>query len=412
MSEVPLRVLMLATYFPKPGNPLIGPWALSQALALQRQGVELEVVSFTPWVPKWLARSNGSAAYARCPPQFSWGPLNVHYPRCLWYPVSPLKERAFRDPRVQMGLAWQSIRHFLTAFVKVFRPDIVYGHHTAVNGFLASRLHRGFELPYVITDHDFGEIADCARWPARKEFFNKVVSESSAMVSVSSRMEQETRALFPQARTRTIQNGTDPIPQTLIDTPRPMPLRDKLILFSCGAFYERKGFPLLIEAFAKIAPRFPNAHLRIAGDGAERSKVEESVRRLGLIDRVQLLGFQPHEAVLQEMCWCDAFVLLGWDEPFATVFSEAMSAGKPVICCNDGGINDVLRNEIHGLTVPPKDLDAAVKALERILTETQDRRRMGAAAKELFESSLRWDHNAQSMVDLFREAVAGRGDRG
>jgi glycosyltransferase involved in cell wall biosynthesis len=401
-----LRVLMLATYFPKPGNPLMGTWALSQAQALQRQDLDVKVVSLTSWIPKFLARTNGAAAYADCPQQFSWGSLNVEYPRGLWYPVRPFKDRAFRDPQFQMNLAWSTANRYLANVVKSFKPDVTYAHHTAVNGFFAERLRSRFQVPFVITDHDFGEIADCARWPARRSFFAQIVSKAFTMVFPASRMETETKRLFPDAQTRTIPNGTDPIPEQLFAEPRPEALRDKVILFSCGAFYERKGFPLLIEAFAKVAPRFPHVVLRIAGDGADRQRIDEQIQRFSLQSRVELLGFQPHQKVLQEMCWCDAFVLVGWDEPFATVYSEAMSAGKPVICCNDGGINDVLRNEVHGLTVSPKNVDAAAYALERIVSDNDLRSRLGTAAKQLFETSLRWDHNARQMADIFRDAAA------
>lgn len=406
MSER-LRVLMLATYFPKPGNPLMGTWALAQAQALERQALDIEVVSMTPWVPPFAARLGRSAAYAGCPPEYRWGSLTVRYPRCLWYPIEPFKSRAFRNPSPQMALAWHTSSRFLSKFVESFRPHVVYAHHTAVNGYFAERLQHRFQLPYVVTDHDFDEIAQCRRWPARKRFFEPVAARAFRMVSVASRMEAEVKQLFPAARTCTLANGTDPIPDELRANPRPPELRGKLVLFSCGAFYERKGFPLLIEAFAQVAGKHPHAVLRIAGDGAERTRVEEAIRRFSLEGRVELLGFQPHQAVLQEMCWCDAFVLLGWDEPFATVFSEAMSAGKPVVCCNDGGITDVLGHGVHGLTVPPKDGAAAVEALGRILSDTALRESLGRNARELFESSLRWDHNAAKMAAIFRSAAAG-----
>src|SRR5580698_5113942 len=183
-----LRVLMLATYFPKPGNPLMGTWALSQAQALQRQDLDIKVVSLTSWIPKFLARTNGAAAYADCPQQFSWGSLKVEYPRGLWYPVRPFKDRAFRDPQFQMNLAWSTANRYLANVVKSFRPDVVYAHHTAVNGFFAERLRSRFQVPFVITDHDFGEIADCARWPARRSFFAQIVSKAFTMVFPASRM--------------------------------------------------------------------------------------------------------------------------------------------------------------------------------------------------------------------------------
>jgi glycosyltransferase involved in cell wall biosynthesis len=406
MSER-LRALMLATYFPKPGNPLMGRWALEQAQALcRRADLDLEVVSLTPWIPSLGARSGKMAAYAHCPTEYCWGSLKVRYPRCLWYPVEPLKSWAFHNPRLQLQLAWHTASGFLSNLVNSFQPDLVYAHHSAVNGYFAERLHSRFRLPYAITDHDFAEIAECRRWPGRKRFFEPIVSHASKMVAVASRMETEMRALFPDARTCTIANGTDPIPQQLQDRPRQASLEGKLVLFSCGTFYERKGFPLLIEAFARISLKHPTALLRIAGDGDQRPQIEEAIRRFSLQDRVQLLGLQPHKTVLQEMCWCDAFVLLGWDEPFATVFSEAMAAGKPLVCCDDGGINDVARDEVHGLTVPPKDATAAAHALDRILANGALRQRLGRNARTLFETSLRWDHNAAKMVDIFRSAAS------
>lgn len=398
---------MLASYFPKPGNPLMGTWALSQAHALERR-VELQVVSVTSWVPRMLAGYRPAAAYAGCPSHHQWGTLDVLYPRAAWYPVAPLKQAAYRNPGPQMSMAWQTVGSTLQRAAQEFRPDIIYSHHTAVNGYFAARLNRLTGIPFAVTDHDFGEISDCEQWPARRRFFAKIVSRSSMMVAVASRMERRMKELFPDARACTIQNGTDPIAESFKSTPRPEELRGKTVLFACGAFYERKGFPLLIEAFAQVSGQFPDAVLRIAGDGEQRAEVEERVRRFHLEDRVQLLGFRPHAEVLQEMCWCDAFTLIGWDEPFATVFSEALSAGKPVVCCNDGGITDVLRNEVHGLTIPPRNVAAATEALARLLADRGLRERLGRAGAALFESSLQWDHNAARMEGLFREAIQRR----
>ncbi len=395
---------MLASYFPKPGNRLLGPWALSQAWALQKR-VDLEVVSLTSWMPRWLARGAGAAAYAGCPPHYRWGSLDVTYPRALWYPIQPFKRWAYPNPALQIWLAWQSARRPLERAVDRFRPHVLYAHHTAANGRLAQRLGERAGVPYVVTDHDFGEIADCERMPGRKRFFAGIVNGASALVAVASRMERKMRELFPRARVCTVPNGTDEIPREMRERPRPEELKGKLVVFSCGAFTERKGFPLLVDAFAGVAARFPDAILRIAGDGAQRREVERSILRHGLADRVQLLGFVPRDRALQEMCWCDVFALIGWDEPFATVFSEALSAGKPVLCCDDGGITDVLRNGVHGITVPPRNLDAAAGALARLLAAPDLRESMGRAGGELFESRLRWEHNAARMEELFRAAL-------
>ena len=225
------------------------------------------------------------------------------------------------------------------------------------------------------------------------------------MIAVSKRMEKEIQSQFPAAHTCTIQNGADPVPGPILGNPRPPELHGKLIVFSCGTFYHRKGFPLLIDAFASIAGKHPEAVLRIAGDGKERTEIEGRIRQHGLQERVHLLGSQPHSAVIQEMVWCDVFALIGWDEPFATVYLEALSAAKPVVCCSDGGITDCIRNGEHGFTVPPRDAAAAGDALDRLLGNEAMRMKFGNSALRLFESSLTWDRHARRMIDLFSGAI-------
>ncbi len=401
----PLRVLMLASYFPKPTNPLMGTWALSQAQALRRHGLELEVVSLTSWVPKALAVTNGAKAYATCPGVHDWDGLRVTYPRWLVYPVKPFRPWSDQHPGVPMRLGWRSAQRVLGQAVQRLRPDVIYAHHTAVNGYLALRLKQLFHVPYVITDHDFDEIDSCAHWPDRRRFFAPIVEQSAAMVAVASRMATSMQRLFPAARVCAVPNGTDEIPAGMFENPRPEEIRGRTVIFSCGAFYERKGFPLLVEAFAKVAQRHPGAILRIAGDGVQRPAVEAAIGRHRLDGQVQLLGFQTHRAVLQEMVWADVFALVGWDEPFATVFSEAMSAGTPIVCASDGGITDVLQHGVHGLTVRPKDVGDAAAGLGRLLEERGLRETLGRNAKDLFRTRLGWHHNADAMCRLFEGAL-------
>src|SRR3954453_5226300 len=153
-----MRVLMLATYFPKPMNPIMGSWALSQAQALQRNGADVQVISFTSWVPRAVAKTRGSAAYATCPREYSWDGLHVSYPRWLVYPVGPFRRWTEQYPEAFLNPGWLSARPVLERRIRQFRPDVIYAHHTGVNGFLAERVYQAHGIPYVVTDHDFGEI--------------------------------------------------------------------------------------------------------------------------------------------------------------------------------------------------------------------------------------------------------------
>jgi glycosyltransferase involved in cell wall biosynthesis len=402
-----MRVLMLASYFPKPANPMMGNWALSQAQAFLRNGIDVSVVSGTSWIPQILARTSpGAAAYANCPPSHRWGDLTAFYPRWLFYRLESLRPLLSSNPGAFLTPTWISVKSTLLKTIERVRPELIYAHHTQVNGYLAWRLHQLTGLPYVITDHDFGEIEACRQHRGRRRFFTPILEGASRVIAVASRMERLTKEIFPKSRTQTVHNGADPLAQDALSAQRPAFLANRRILFCACAFYERKGVPLLVRAFARIAAAFPDTILRIAGDGDTRPQIETAIRETGMSARVQLLGRLPHVDVLQEMIWADLFVLPGWDEPFATAFTEALSAGCPIIYASDGGITDVAVNGTHGLAVEPRSEDSLVQALNAVLSNEPQRRTMATAARELFQQRLLWDYNAIQMRSIFAAAAA------
>lgn len=412
--SAPLRVLMITPYFPHPANALIGPWALDRALALKRKGVDLRVVVPTSWVPKALHRIARARSWATAPASHLWSGLHVDYPRWLYYPVPPLRQRLFESPRGQTELGWLTLKPALERLVRAHDPQVVYVHGTAPAGYLALRLKRRHGLPFVIADFDFGEVTACETLPRRRVLYEEVLGEASAHIAAAKKMEGEVRRLFPFAATQTIHQGISTTATGWLQRPRPPELVGKRVVFAAGTFYERKGIPLLVRAFARAAGSMPDAVLRIAGDGAERPLIEAAIREHGLSRQVALLGFLSHEAVQQEMAWSDVFALPGWDEPFATVFLEAMALGRPIICASDGGITDVVEDGVHGLIVPPRDDVAAAAALARLLTDEPARLRMGQAAAEMVASKLSWDAMAGRLVGVMEAAaqLKSRGSRG
>ena len=402
-----LRILFLASYFPKPENPYMGTWALSQAQALARQDIDLSVVSFTSWVPNLLAQTPGAKSYANCPKIHTWSDqVEVRYPRWLYYPVPPVKKWAYSYPKPFLKTAWQSAKQELCKWIEKFQPDVIFCHHSLPNGWLVAQLPHHLRRPLITLDHDFDEISDCHQYPHRAAAMRTVAERAWAMLAVSNRMGKDLNTLFPNAKVLTHHNGVDLLPQHLWERPRPPELQHKQVILTCALFAERKGIPLLIEAFQQVAATHPDAVLRIVGAGSEEEKIMNTISRLNLGDRIQMLGKKLHAEVLQEMVWADCFALVGWDEPFATVYLEAMAAGKPIICCNDGGINDVICHGVHGYTVPPKDIDTTAKALHQILSDNPKRIEMGDNAQRLIQQKLTWDAKAVELLKLFETAIA------
>lgn len=398
-----MKVLLLAHYFPKPDNPIMGTWALAQAQALVRQGLELRVVSFTSWVPQTLALTPGANAYAHCPPLHTWpGNVTAHYPRWLYYPVPPFKQQAYHSPLPFLQLAWKSAQRQLMHLIDQYQPDVLFCHHSLPNAWLIAQLPSAYQRPLIVQEHDFDEIADCRQYPKRQAAVQQAIAKTSAWLAVSNRMAQDMKTLFPGANVRVHHNGVDLPPAHLTRRARPAAIANKKVVLACALFAERKGISLLVKAFHQIASKHPDAILRIIGSGPEEDTIQQTIQALKISNKVQLIGRKPHAEVLQEMAWADCFVLTGWDEPFATVYLEAMATGKPIICCNDGGITDVIQHGVHGLTVPPKDLTATAQAVDLMLSNYTQRLQWGENAQSLILRSLTWDAKASELIQLFK----------
>jgi glycosyltransferase involved in cell wall biosynthesis len=190
----------------------------------------------------------------------------------------------------------------------------------------------------------------------------------------------------------------------MASVPRPPSFAGRVVVLCVTFMYKRKNVPLLIEAFDSIADRHPDALLAIGGDGDDMPAVRAAIEKARHGKQIQLLGALKHREVMQYMAWCDAFALIGGDEPFATVFSEAMSAGKPIVFASDGGITDVAKDGVHGLSVEPGDLASAVAALDRLLGDADLRARLGRGAAEL-AAQLTWEQNARNVSELFKAAL-------
>lgn len=402
-----MKVLFLASFFPKPDNPVMGTWALTQAQALIRQGIELQVLSFTSWIPNVIAVTQGAKAYAACPQTYVWpGGVTAHYPRWLYYPIQPFKQWAYRNPHPYLQVAWWSAKQTLMQWIDEYQPDLIFCHHSLPNAWMVAQLPDSYQRPLIVLDHDFDEIADGQRYPKRGLAMEMVAKKADTLLAVSQRMADDLQNQFPLARVKTLHNGVNLPPIQLAQQPRPPEIQGKTVVLSCALFAERKGIPLLIQAFHQIIEKHPTAILRVIGSGPDEEIIQQTVQRLHMEERVQLLGRQPHERVLQEMAWANCFALVGWDEPFATVYLEAMAAGKPIICCDDGGITDVIVNGVHGLTVPPKDKNATAIVLDHLLSNDAERLIMGQQAKQLIEQQLTWDAKASELFSLFKQVLS------
>jgi len=403
-----MRILFFGAHFPRPNNPTIGTWALSQVSALRALGHEIRVVSPVPAVPVLATRILRRGTSALCPPRHVWGDIEALYVPWAVYPVGPLSRTFQRRPGWLVNPAWMLASGKFLALAADYAPDIIYAHHAQLAGFIAAHAARMLEIPFFITEHDFDEIDSCADNEPRRNFYRGVIQGIAGWIAVADRLRASMNRIFPGVPAVTIHNGAEPVPREMAAVPRPASWAGRVVILCVTFMYKRKNVPLLIEAFDSIAGRHPDALLAIGGDGDDMPAVRAALDRAGHRSQIVLLGRLRHREVMQHMAWSDVFALIGGDEPFATVFSEAMSAGKPIVYAADGGITDVVRDGVQGVSVEPGNRQSAITALERLLSDPEERARLGRGAAEL-SLQLTWAQNARNVASLFESSLTAVG---
>jgi glycosyltransferase involved in cell wall biosynthesis len=188
---------------------------------------------------------------------------------------------------------------------------------------------------------------------------------------------------FPEAvrsRGRVIPN---PVVRPEAGEPRPRPSGPHVLL-TLGRLQTVKGHDQLIDAFARIADRFPDWEVRIHGDGPEREALAARIRDRGLDGRVHL--GRTIADVGQRLREADLFVLPSRVEGFPNALAEAMAWGLPVVSFDcASGPADLIRPDLDGLLVPPGDVPALAAAMARLMADPAERNRLAARAPEVLD---------------------------
>ena len=140
-----------------------------------------------------------------------------------------------------------------------------------------------------------------------------------------------------------------------------------------------KGVETLVESWPAVLERRPDAVLAIAGDGRERQRITDLMAALGIERSVHLLGnIEPAELALSG---ADLFVSPSWAESFPYAVLESMAVGLPSVATDVGGTGEAIEDGVTGRLVPPRDSVALAAAVADVLSDDDQLRAMGAAAR-------------------------------
>lgn len=178
-----------------------------------------------------------------------------------------------------------------------------------------------------------------------------------------------------------------------------------------GALTFPKGTDVLVRAFGRVAKRRPQARLQFIGRGAYQGELEKLAEQEGVRDRVDFVGYVPHQEApsLYRKARVFAFPVRS-EEAFANVILESWASDLPIVAAKVSAPGDIIEHERTGLLVPSEDPDALAEAIVRVLEDD-------TLAKRLVEGGrARLPHYAmdpvmERLLGVYHEAVAANGPR-
>jgi glycosyltransferase involved in cell wall biosynthesis len=298
----------------------------------------------------------------------------------------------------------------LSAAARAFRPDVLYERY---NLFLLAGLvlKRRLGVPMLLEVNApladeraaFGGLAlrDLAR---RCEA--ALWRGADAVLPVTEVLARQVRAVRGGGRgVHVAPNGAEPRrpdPAAALRVRARLGLpKDAVVLGFVGFVRAWHGLVWAVE----VLPRLPQAHLVVVGDGPGLADLEALARRLGVVDRVRLLGRVPHGEVTAHAAAFDIAL-----QPAATAYAsplklfEYMALGKAIVAPDQPNLREVLADGRDALLFAPGSQPAFARALERLCGDAALRAALGAGAlRRLTQAPFTWTRNAERVAGLGRE---------
>ncbi|MBU7588223.1 MAG: glycosyltransferase [Sphingopyxis terrae] len=386
----PLRILSVATLFPDAARPNFGLFVEKSLLALAAQpGVMLTIVAPIGLPPFPLSLHPRYRALRRLPQREAWRGLTVHRPRFTLIP----KFGAARNPA--------AIAHAVLPIAQQGSFDVVDAQFFYPDGPAAMNIADALGIPFSVKARG-ADISHFGHDPATRPQLLAAAERAGGLLAVSEAMRGDMAAIGIDA-------GKTMVHYTGIDTMRFHPgdrpaaraalgMGDAPAIATVGALIPRKGQALVIEAL----PALPGVHYWLAGAGEEDARYRALAQRLGVADRVHLMGPVANADLPQLYRAVDVVVMPSVSEGLANAWVEALACGTPIVISDAGGAAELVTSPAAGRIVErtPAAIADAVRALLA-----------APAAPDAVAASLAgrfdWDRNGRELAEHLRRC-AGR----
>ena len=321
------------------------------------------------------------------------------YGRLLYAPLSPLFPR------------------WLDRAIQDFRPQLLHIHMPNTSAFWCLASQRAKALPWLVHWHADVVASRLDKrlalaYRAYRPFEQRLLAHSSSIIATSPPYLAASTALATwRDRVKVVPLGISLPAPPLTATAQAQAEQlwgngnASSRILNIGRLTYYKGHEVLLDAVAQC----PNVCLLIAGSGERKKQLSAQIQRLGLSERVRLLGYTEQPLLNALLASCDMFCLpsLERTEAFGVVLLEAMRYGKPIItsAIEDSGPAWVVQSSGAGETVIPAQVVPLAATIQRLANNPEQRIHYGMNGLNALQRDFSIDQVARQIAALYAELI-------
>lgn len=259
--------------------------------------------------------------------------------------------------------------------------DVMHTWFAIPTGPVGAALARRYRLPNVLyllggDVYDPSKRLSPHRNPVLKRVVRRVIEAADGVIALSSDLKERARRYY--GTTRPIEVIPAGIRRVEVEGDRARLGLEcgAFVLSTIGRLIPRKNVDELLGIVQSLQAKQATPRLIVIGDGPERERLERQAEALGLNGSVRFVGRVSDEEKHAWLAASDAYVSTAQHEGFGIVFLEAMSAGLPVVCYDQGGQTDFLQDGCTGFVVRHGDHAVLAERLERLAADAPERHRI------------------------------------
>lgn len=280
---------------------------------------------------------------------------------------------------------------------------------------IAGQMARSLRKPYILSAHGMLESWALANKRVKKLIYSALIERTNVegarcLHALTHAEAEDYRRFGSKCPIAIIPNGVnipDAVSHDIFYSQFPA-LKGKNIILFLGRLHLKKGLIPLVQAWATLTQRWPEAHLVLAGPDCEgtQANLEKILVELEITDRVTFTGMLKGEAKWSAFAAAQCFVLPSFSEGLSVSVLEAMGTGLPVIVTEQCNIPEVTQYET-GWCIQP-NVTHLTSALNEFLHHSSViNKQIGARGRRLVLARYNWSFVGTQMSELYHWVQGG-----